>query len=339
MRTLFHPYLPNGPNGDPALWVDMPDEGHAVLLDLGDLSRIPPRRLLRVDRVIVTHAHIDHFIGFDQLLRLVLRREKELVVSGPPGFLEHVRGKIAAYTWNLIDGYPLRLVAEEVDGDVVRGERYTAGGRMRPEALPDRAFNGTLYTRRAYTAHVTALDHGIPVLGIALEETSHLSVNKDRLERMGLRAGAWLNELKQAVRRRRPGDETIDVTTTDGATRALRVEPLALEILTRTPGQRLVYLSDLRHTPFNVERCLDLARGADLVICETAFLHEDRALARERFHLTARQAGEIARAAGARRLATFHVSPRYHGREQELLDEAADAFGRPVLQLPEGPVL
>jgi ribonuclease BN (tRNA processing enzyme) len=33
------------------------------------------------------------------------------------------------------------------------------------------------------------------------------------------------------------------------------------------------------------------------------------------------------------RLAPFHLSPRYQGREEELFEEAADAFGGPVLRL------
>ncbi len=66
-------------------------------------------------------------------------------------------------------------------------------------------------------------------------------------------------------------------------------------------------------------------------------MHEDESLARERSHLTARQAGELARAAGVEKLAPFHFSPRYLGREQELLEEAATAFGGPVVSLPVGP--
>ena len=44
MRTVFHPFLPNGPTGDPVVWIDLLDEGSSVLLDLGDLSAIPDRK-------------------------------------------------------------------------------------------------------------------------------------------------------------------------------------------------------------------------------------------------------------------------------------------------------
>ncbi len=333
MRTVFLSSLLNGLAGDPGLWVDLLDEGRSLLLDLGDLRHVAPRKLLRVERAVVTHTHMDHFAGFDHLLRLALGREKELTVTGPPGFLRSVRGKIDAYTWNLIEDYPIRLVAEEVDGDVLRSERYTGPGRMRPEPLPDRPFAGTVHAERLYTMHAAVVDHGIPVLAVALRETEHISVNRDRLEKLGLVAGAWLRDLKHGVRRCEPPGAEIRADTPDGAGRVYRRGDLAEEIILRGPGQRLAYVTDLGFTPENVAVVSDLARDADLLVCEAAFLHEDEALARARKHLTARQAGELARAAGAKRLAPFHVSPRYQGREQEVLDEAADAFGGPVLVL------
>jgi ribonuclease Z len=338
MRTSFHPYLPNGLSGDPALWVDLPDEGRSILLDLGDLSRIHNRKLLRVDRAVVTHAHMDHFIGFDRLLRLMLRREREIVVSGPTGFLERVQGKIDSYTWNLIETYPIRLVAEELNGDTIHSIAYTGAGEMRPTPLPERPYSGTLFAERGYTVHVTELDHGIPVLGVALRETEHLSVNKDRLAQMGLQPGPWLSELKMAVRRRQPQDEAIEVLTAEGGTRRLSREELAREIIFSSPGQHIAYFSDLSFTEQNVAKVVALARGVDLMICEAAFLERDADLALERNHLTARQAGELARAAEAKRLAPFHFSPRYELCKGDLLDEARAAFGGQVVVLPPGPV-
>ena len=238
-----------------------------------------------------------------------------------------------AVTRNLIDNYPVRLVAEEVDGDTIRSAAFTGAGRMRPEPLPDRPFNGTIHSHRAYTVRVAVLDHGIPVLGVALHETEHLSVNKDRLSQLGLVPGAWLRELKFNVRRGRPGEEPIEAATAGGGLRTLTCGELTDEILSRTPGQRIAYLTDIAYTEPNIEQAVDLAREADLLVCEAAFLHEDEALARERAHLTARQCGELARQAGVKRLAPVHFSPRYVDRENEILEEAARAFGGAVLRL------
>ena len=337
MRTTFHPFLSNGLSGDPVLWVDLHDEGHSVMVDLGELTSIPARKLLRVGRVVVTHTHMDHFIGFDHLLRLALGRDSELVLSGPPGFIECVKGRVAGYTWNLIHNYPVQLIAEEIDGDTLRSTRFTGPNRMRPTPIEERSFSGVLHAHRAYSLHADLFDHGIPVLGVVLKETEHLSVNKDRLGRMGLEAGPWLGELKNAVRRCAPDDTEIDAVAVDGTVRRQRLGELVGEILFRTPGQKIGYFTDLGFTEENVKKAVKLAQGVDLMICEAAFLHVDEGLAADRGHLTARQAGELARACNAGKLAPFHFSPRYAGRERELLDEAADAFGGAVIEMPRGP--
>src|SRR3984893_1982137 len=85
MPRHFDPTLINDPFDDPRLYVDLVFERRALLFDLGDLSRLAPRKLLRVSDIFVTHRHMDHFAGFDQLLRLLLGREKAVGVYGPTG--------------------------------------------------------------------------------------------------------------------------------------------------------------------------------------------------------------------------------------------------------------
>src|SRR5207247_454355 len=75
---------------------------------------------LQVTPVFVSHTHIDHFIGFDHLLRMFLARDLRLDLFGPPGIIANVRGKLAGYTWNLVDGYPFVLTVHEVAVDRIR---------------------------------------------------------------------------------------------------------------------------------------------------------------------------------------------------------------------------
>jgi len=334
VRTLFHPTLLHPPTGDPGAWIDLLDEGRALLLDLPAIEHVPARKLLRVAHVVVTHTHMDHFVGFDHLLRIALGREEPLTITGPEGFLASVRGRVGAYAWNLIERYPVRLIAQELSPGLLRREEYTGESRMRPVALPDVASSGGVHAERAFRIEVSALDHGIPVLGVALREVEHLAVNRDRLARRGLVPGEWLRALKDSVRRGDPADHPIEAARSDGSVERAPAGALAADLIVRGPGQVLAYLTDLAGTEENLERAARLAAGADLLVCEAAFLDADAALALERKHLTARQAGGLALRAGAKRLAVFHLSPRYEGREAEIVEEAREAFGGPLLALP-----
>ncbi len=103
---------------------------------------------------------------------------------------------------------------------------------------------------------------------------------------------------------------------------------LKAEALRLAAGQRIAYVVDAAYHSANVERIAALAHRADQLFIETAFLEADAALAAARRHLTAAQAGAIARAAGAARVTPFHFSPRYLDREEELRRELELAFRR-----------
>ena len=74
------------------------------------------------------------------------------------------------------------------------------------------------------------------------------------------------------------------------------------------------------------EKVIELAHGADVLYCESLYLEQEADKAWERYHLTAKQAGILARKAGVRELVVFHFSPRYTGMEESLRQEARAAF-------------
>lgn len=76
----------------------------------------------------------------------------------------------------------------------------------------------------------------------------------------------------------------------------------------------------------NRDRITDLARGADHLFIEAVFEEADRSRATATAHLTARAAGEIARAAGARRVTSFHHSARYSGSSGSIPAELSAAM-------------
>jgi ribonuclease Z len=316
MRTLVSPGLVNGVFGDPVLYLDFRDERRALLFDVGDVSRLPPKKILRLSDVFVSHAHMDHFAGLDRLVRVLLGRGALLRLYGPPGFLERVEHKLSAYTWNLAERYPgeFALLAHELapEGNV-RIARFASKDNFERQALPDaRAAEGVLLDEPRFRVRAAFLDHGIPCLGFALEEKAQVNVWKNRLAEMGLETGPWLAELKRAVAENLPEDTRI---------RGWPLGELKARALAIAPGQKICYITDIRYHAENEARAARLAADADLLFIESVFLSPQADHAARKFHLTAAQAGRIARAARAKTVIPFHFSPRYEGREAELVAE------------------
>lgn len=330
MRMMFSPELVNPPFGDPGLFVDFNVERRALLFDLGDIAGLAPRKILRVSDVFVSHTHMDHFVGFDLMLRLCLGRPTSVRLFGPPGFAAQVEHKLAAYTWNLVENYEADFFVDAWEVDEcwrATGVRLRSRRRFRPEPLaPRHCAGGVLVDEPGFRVRAAFLDHGIPCLGFALEEKVHVNVWKSRLAELGLAIGPWLKDLKGAALGGTPDDTPVIAPLAGGAgERVFPLGTLKAGVLQFVPGEKICYVTDVAFTPRNVERICALAADASQLFIETPFLEEDGQHAARKLHLTARQAGSIARLAGARRVVPFHFSPRYDQREADLRGELAAA--------------
>ncbi len=332
MRPSFHPRLINGPFHDPGLFIPFLFQNRALLFDLGDISGITSRDLLKVDHAFVTHTHMDHFIGFDHLLRLMLGREKTLSLYGPRDFIKHVEGKLSGYNWNLANkyNYPLVLEVTEVHQDFAIGCSYRCKDRFRPtgDALRQ-PFDGVLYREPAIRVSAAILDHQIPCLGLSLRERFHVNIIKEGLNRLGLEPGPWLAGFKQALYSQKDPAALFVVNGPGQPPKNQFVlGDLAEQIARISPGQKITYVTDVAHSQSNREKIMDLARDSDHLYIEAVFLEKDRNLADRKHHLTAHQAGKLAARAGVRQFSIFHFSPRYIDQENLLYKEAMDAFER-----------
>lgn len=330
MRPLFRPSLVNGRYGDPAIHVERMFEKGGLLFDLGEIGSLAPRKIQRVDQIFVSHAHIDHFIGFDRLLRLLVGREKTVQLFGPSGFVECVYHKLQGYRWNLVDSYDCDLVfvISEVDSQLMTTTTLRLKRAFAAEpAISKRITDGLVWEEPAYRVSVAILEHRTPCLGFALQEAAHVNIWKNRLLDRGLPIGAWLRALRQAVIEGRGDDHLIRVGAPSNSDDRLLPLGSLRNVLTVTAGQKIAYITDAADTPANRAKIVALARNADILFIEAAFAASDASRAEQRAHLTTTAAGEIAREANVRRVEPFHFSPRYAGKELRMQAEVAAAFG------------
>jgi ribonuclease Z len=326
MTWLVQSSLVNEPFSDPGLLIDFRFGRRALLFDLGDNTPLSPRQLLRVTHAFVSHTHMDHFSGFDRLLRVCLHRTAPLCLIGPAGFGDRVEHKLKAYTLNLLDEQSCDFVitvAEFGDNGVDGAYEFRAREAFRRRAKPYVGLQpGILLDEDEFRISGAVLDHGIPCLAFAFEEKVRVNVWGEGLKALGLPIGPWLKEAKRAVRRGEPDDIRIVV----GGDRSIPLGVLKQHALRSALGQKIAYVVDVASHDRNIEKIVALAKAADQLFIEAAFLDADAEIAAQRCHLTARQAGEIARRAGVARFVPFHFSARYHAREEELRAEAARAF-------------
>lgn len=168
---------------------------------------------------------------------------------------------------------------------------------------------GLVLEERDYSVSCVLLEHRIPTFGYRIQEHDRPGVlDVAAALARGVPNGPMLGRLKRG--------ETIvldDGTVVHGSELCGPVQK----------GPAIAFCTDT----LPCEAAVQLACGADVLIHEATFCHEDRALAPQHWHSTAVQAAEIALRAGVGRLIITHFSARYSdGGIDRHLAEAREVF-------------
>lgn len=255
-------------------------EGFGVLFDPGEgtqrqlvMAGVPSSA---IDLICITHLHGDHCLGL-------------------PGVLARMSLDGRCGEVHILFPEPYTGVVEHLLHAAVGGTSVT------PVPLP--CGEGIVRAGPPLQLSARWLDHRIPALGWRLDEPAGRSMDRDGLERAGIKGPAVGELMEQG-----------SITTPKGT--------FHLDELSRPrPGQSFALIMDTR----TCQAALELAQGADLLVCESTFLAGDEAMAEEYGHMTARQAATLAREAGVRKLVLTHFSQRYPD-ETLFAREAAEIF-------------
>lgn len=158
------------------------------------------------------------------------------------------------------------------------------------------------------------LSHTKTCVGYTLEELDRPGeFNPEKAESLGIPRGPLWGKLQR-------GEE---VTSADG--RIIRPGDVMGE---KRSGRKFSFVTDTQYLPSIARE----VQGSDLLICEGMFTDDCEDQAKEKKHMTARQAATIARDANASRMAMIHYSPRYTDRELDvLLKQAQEVYPKAEL--------
>jgi ribonuclease Z len=172
---------------------------------------------------------------------------------------------------------------------------------------------GQVLERDGYDLKAFAVEHGGAAVGYALAERERLGrFDPDRARELGVPEGPLWGRLQRGQTVRLDDGREVGPETIVGPPR---------------PGRKLVYSGDTRPCAATIEA----ACGADLLVHEATFTEEERDRAKETAHATAKEAAEVAKQAGARRLVLTHLSARYSRDAAPLLEEARAVFPETVV--------
>jgi ribonuclease Z len=170
--------------------------------------------------------------------------------------------------------------------------------------------SGKFYEREDFYLEAQAMQHGIPTNAYNFVIKSKSRIDKSKLKKYKIEEGPLLKEIKEGK---------------DIIYKGKKYK--AKDLTYNEEGKKISIVLD---TLFN-SSIKKFAEGADLLICDSSFSSENSKEAKEHLHLTAKQDGEIAKAAKVKKLILTHISQRYDNNLKELLDDAKKVFKNTII--------
>jgi ribonuclease Z len=328
-RAFSEVRLINGSTGDPSLYIDYPGSDNALLFDCGDNCALDLKQLGDLEAVFITHHHVDHFIGFDRIMRANMDHEKTLHLFGPPGTIGKVYQRLTAYAhpffpfqkciFRVYDLLPGKMQIADIES-----ARRFAEPEIREQIWKSRVIYETEYLR----VEATAVEHTAPNYAYALTEKTGFHPDPEKMKVGALRMGPWVQQALKLLREEASLDTVMEI---DGG--RFLLGKLRENYFSKSPGARVAYVTDTVWSEAVRPGLIQLAKNATRLYCDSYYSIAQVKSANTHKHMTATHAAELAKLAKVDQLVLMHFAPRYAGNYGPLIEEARAIFPRVTADL------
>lgn len=324
---------------DPILLLRTRPTGHQLMFDCGQIHHLAKRTFTHLDTIFISHAHMDHWMGIDSVVRQLIAAGKTVDIYGGPGLADKFEHRLRGYDWNLAEDYWSSFRVYEVFPNRISCDLFCGADSFKRRHLSAVARQGAVVYQNEYLQVLCAsCDHRVESLIYRVNEKPAFKVDRKALDELQLLPGPWLGELKNSVLQQREFPREIRLRKKDGGQSreivVTDVESLVGKLNRPQLGHAIGYISDVGFSRENRDKILELMQGVDLLLCECTFLREAKHRARASSHLCTDDVNSLLAELRPRYFLPMHLSRSYSRRSAELYQQLEPLEGTTVLKLP-----
>ncbi len=254
-----------------------------ILVDCGEgtqrqfrIARLNP---CKITRILITHLHGDHVLGLPGLFQTLALSgyNKTLKIYGPKGIYEFIQNLLQTFKFQREYDFEINEVVNE----------------------------GVFFENNDFYLESLKLEHGCNCNGYNFVKKSYLRINKEKIDKLGIKPGKHMRDLKEGK----------DIEYNGKKYKAKDL----------TYSEEKVKVSFILDTKFKKE-IVKFVDGADVLVSEATYSKDLKDQAKEYNHMTAQEAGKLAKQAKVKKLLLTHLSQRYEYKKKEIFEEAKKEF-------------
>jgi ribonuclease Z len=165
--------------------------------------------------------------------------------------------------------------------------------------------SGKIIKTPEFTVSCISMKHSTPCLAYSFETPAKLRLDKKKIKKLKLPHSPLLKKLSEGKSIKHLG-KTIK----------------ASQVTYKEPGKKVTFILDTAENPNTIK----ISKASDLLICESTFSILEEKQAKEKSHLTSKQAANIAKKSKVKELILTHLSQIYQKDLSIIENEAKSTF-------------